>query len=120
MQTIQSSIVNFPFLYFIIFSNFFTDSLSENRSEAIFQKEKIKSGLIIQGYLYALLGGFGAIFLGYNLANSKKTLLNGKQMYTYTTSDRRHGQRIYLLGCISLIIWVIIILYAKYSKFSDE
>lgn len=104
----------------IIINKEIVDSISENHSEAIFQKEEIKSGLIIQGYLYALLGGFGAIFLGYNLANSKKTLLNGKQMYTYNASDRRHGQRIYLIGCVSLILWVLIILYSKYSKFSEE
>ena len=92
------------------------DSMFKERSKEISQKEGINKAIIIEGYLYAFLGGIGAIIWGYSLVNSKKTLLNGEQTYTYGAAERKHGQRIFSLGCISLIIWVIIILISMFYK----
>jgi hypothetical protein len=82
------------------------DDLS--RPEEITSKE-----LIRKGYIGALAGGIMAIVFGYNLAFSKKTMRDGTQFYVYQEADRKHGEKIVLLGIVSVIVWVFIILGIK-------
>lgn len=88
-------------------------SLDAQRIKHLSKVEKTSKHIIYKGYLGALLGGIGAIFLGYGLAHGKKIMPNGEHIYNYSEEERKHGERIFLLGCISLVVWVILILFVK-------
>jgi hypothetical protein len=91
-------------------------SLGKQRLTHLSKKEKTKKYLIYKGYFWAFFGGLGAIIFGYDLANSKKIMPNGDNVYTYDEEERKHGERIFQLGCISLIIWVVLILFVNFQK----
>ena len=88
--------------------------LNKERIRELSKPEVADNYSIYKGYFFALLGGIFAILFGYNLAYSKKTMRDGTQVYTYREGERKHGQRILLLGIICLIIWVGIIIYSKF------
>lgn len=89
------------------------DLLSTQRNNELSKPELTNKYLIYRGYIAALFGGIFAIMFGYDLAYSKKTLRNGKQVYTYKEIERKHGKRIVLIGVISLIIWIGVILILR-------
>ncbi|MBH8559921.1 hypothetical protein [Hymenobacter negativus] len=80
--------------------------LREHRVVEQNQPERNNTGRIRLGYLFALLGGFGAIFMGWELYSHKKTLNDGRQIPGYSARDRVHGLRIMTLGAASLILWI--------------
>ena len=80
--------------------------LREHRAVEQKRPEETNTGLIRWGYLAAVLGGFGAIFMGWQLYSHKKTLTDGRQVPAYSARDRVHGMRIMTLGLVSLILWV--------------
>lgn len=80
--------------------------LREHRAIEELRPEESNTGLIRWGYLAALLGGFGAIFLGWQLYGHQKTLTDGRQVPAYSAHDRVHGMRIMTLGLVSLLLWV--------------
>ncbi len=85
--------------------------------------KKISKGENASKYLFyryknlGIFGGFLSIFLGYDLVNSKKTMPNGKQVYTYREEDRKHGVKIFIIGIVISILWLAYILYLKYKEF---
>ncbi len=93
------------------------EMIAENQINELSEKEKVKKYSIYEGYFYALLGGFLAIIFGYNLAYSKKTIPNGKQIYTYEDSARKHGERIFFIGIVSLIFWIALIFFYKSQQY---
>lgn len=80
--------------------------LRQHRVAQQVQPERNNSGRIRLGYLFALLGGFGAIFMGWELYSHKKTMADGRQVPSYTAHDRVHGLRIMTLGVASFILWI--------------
>jgi len=80
--------------------------LREHRVKVESQPEHSNRGRIMWGYIAALLGGFVAIFLGWELYSNKKTLSDGRQVPAHTSRDRVHGLRIMTLGIISFLFWV--------------
>ena len=83
----------------------------EDHIRQLEQPEKESSTLIISGYVMAALGGWIGIAIGWGLVHVKKTLPNGKQVYTYTEEHRRHGKIIYILGTFMLVFYILYILY---------
>jgi hypothetical protein len=92
----------------------------EKRMEELAQHTAIKKRVIVAGYIAAMLSGalvfplfgyaiyigFGASLFGLVLAVAKKTLPDGKKMYTYAPDVRKHGYRIFVLGIVCTICWV--------------
>ena len=92
------------------------ESLHENRIKELSKSETEANWLIYKGYLYAALGGIMAVFYGYNLANSKKTMRNGEQFYTYNQQVRKHGERIVAVGIIGTLFWICFLIYMRYLR----
>lgn len=89
--------------------------LKEIRNSELAKPEKSSKALIILGYCFFLFAGIVTILVGRYLKNEKKTLPDGKSVYSYPEIDRAHGNRMikigtyYLLFCISLLIaWIIL------------
>lgn len=74
------------------------DYLKEKRIKELSKPEKSSTRLILAGYVSAIFGGIFGIIIGRILANTKTTLPNGKIIYTYTDSDRSHGNTISIIG----------------------
>lgn len=87
--------------------------LTEQRTKELSAQTTTSKYLIYRGYFSAIFGGIFAIMFGYDLAYSKKTLPNGEQIFTYKEEERNHGLRIMTIGVVSLIVWVILMLYFK-------
>lgn len=93
------------------------DLLAEQRTKELSAQTSTSKYLIYRGYFSAIFGGIFAIFFGYDLAYSKKTLPNGEQIFTYKDEERNHGQRIIVIGITSLIFWVTIMIYLKTQEY---
>jgi hypothetical protein len=90
--------------------------------EAAFQRDRIKTltrpekpqlHWIIAGYIAAFVFSIPGLILGYILAFSKKTLPNGKQVYMYSSTERKHGKRILVLSTIIFLYWLWTFLNAR-------
>lgn len=84
------------------------NALKKQRLETLSKPEENQKPWIIAGYIFAILGGFLGILIGYSLWTSKKTLPNGSQVYSYTEKDRMHGKNIFYIGIILLPFYIII------------
>jgi len=94
------------------------DSYKVQRLEQLQRPEKSQMIWIIAGYLLIILGGLYSIFpqvlgmfIGWHLKSHKKTLPNGEQVYGYSETDKKHGQIIFTLSIIGLIIAMLRRLY---------
>ena len=79
-------------------------SLKLKRLKELAKPDGNQKGWIIAGYIFAFLGGFLGLIIGYFLWTSKKTLPNGQKVYSYYPKDRKNGKYIFY---ISLIIFPI-------------
>ncbi len=79
-------------------------SLKLKRLKELAKPEGNQNSWIIAGYIFAILGGFLGLIIGYFLWTSKKTLPNGQKVYSYYPKDRKHGKYIFY---ISLIIYPV-------------
>ncbi len=79
-------------------------SIKQARIKELEKPEKPQTTWVILGYVFVLLGGVLGMFIGWHLSRYKRTLPNGKQIYAYQESDRIHGQRIFVLGIVLLVI----------------
>jgi len=80
------------------------------KRERIIELSKPEEGqkkYIIAGYIFAFLGGFLGIFIGWHLLTHKKTLPNGNRIYAYSDNDRKQGNRILIIGGIFFVIWLL-------------
>lgn len=83
----------------------------KQRLEDLAKPEERQTTWIIIGYIFALLGGFMGIFIGWYLKTHRKTLPNGDRVFNYTESDRNHGNRILIISIISLLFWIGVRVY---------
>lgn len=83
-------------------------SLKKQRLNDLAKPEENQKPWIVAGYIFALLGGFFAIIIGYVLMTSKKNLPNGQRVYSYNTNDRQQGKMIFYIGIILLPIYIIL------------
>lgn len=84
------------------------DSLKKQRLEDLAKPEGNQKPWIMAGYIFAILGGFLGLIIGYFLWTSKKTLPNGQKVYSYSTKDRKQGKYMFFL---SLIIFPFVLLF---------
>ena len=88
-------------------------SMRAERIQELAKPEANQKGWLVVGYLFALLGGFFGIIIGYVLYTSQKTLPNGQMVYTYNTSDRKQGKNIFVLSTIILVVCIALIFISK-------
>jgi len=84
------------------------ENLKENRIEELSQPESHPKGWIISGYVFAILGGFLALIIGWHLFSHKKTLPDGSRVNAYTDRDRKHGVNMIVIGTITFLIFIIL------------
>ncbi|MGY3055760.1 hypothetical protein ACVWYG_003986 [Pedobacter sp. UYEF25] len=83
------------------------NKIKEQRIEELSKAEKSQKNSIIAGYIFAVLGGLIAVFIGWDLFSHKKTLPNGERVYSYSEHDRKQGKIITVIGVLFVIIWTI-------------
>jgi len=79
--------------------------IEEKRIEELRAPDKPQTLWIVIGYIFAFGGGVFGIFIGWYLANGKKTLPDGERVYEYSENDRKHGRNIYYIGIVMTIIF---------------
>lgn len=87
-----------------------TKQINELKKQRIIELSKPEEGqniYIIIGYISALLGGLLGVFIGWHLLTYKKTLPNGNRIYAYSENDRKHGNRILILGAVFIVVWIL-------------
>ena len=80
-------------------------AIKNKRLQELAKPEKSQKTYIIAGYVFALLGGWLSLFIGWHLLSYKKTLPNGDKVYAYSENDRRQGNRIFYLGILFSALW---------------
>jgi hypothetical protein len=97
--------------------NILTDAelkeLRDKRIAELAKPEKDQKIWIVAGYITSFLGGFFGILIGYVLMTSHKTLPNGQVVHTYSTTDRKHGKTMLVLGLIVIPTTIAIRLLTK-------
>jgi len=78
--------------------------LKAKRIDVLAEPDKAPQGLIVAGYVTAVLGGLFAVVIGLYLRNHKKTLPNGERIVGYVHGDRVHGERILILGILGIMV----------------
>lgn len=76
------------------------NSLKNERIKQLAKPEENQRAWIVAGYIFAFLGGFLGIIIGYFLWTAKKTLPNGKKVYSYSEKDRKQGKYIFIIAMI--------------------
>jgi hypothetical protein len=84
------------------------ETIRKQRIQDLAKPEESQRAWIIAGYVFSFLGGLLGLFLGWHLLTHKKTLPNGDRVYGYSVNDRKHGQRILIIGILFIIFWILI------------
>ncbi|MBL4745664.1 MAG: hypothetical protein JKY08_04790 [Flavobacteriaceae bacterium] len=86
-------------------------ALKKERIKDLSKPEENQKPWIIAGYIFAILGGFLGLIIGYSLMTSKKTLPDGQRINSYAEKDRKQGKYILIISAcvfpIGLILKVI-------------
>jgi len=90
------------------------NQLKAERINELAQPEKASRLLLFCGYFFSL-GFIVSFFIGRHLFYSKKTLPDGKKIFSYVQSDRRHGNRIMIISGIFILIdiFFLFVLFAR-------
>ena len=83
------------------------EELRQKRIDDLRKPEKGHTGWLIFGFISAILGGLLGIFIGWFHWTFKKTDPTGQRVYAYNEQTRKTGQRIFRIGLVSSIIWII-------------
>lgn len=89
------------------------DRLRKQRMADLAKPEKKQTLWIALGYILAITGGFFGMVTGYVLWTSRKTLPNGDIVPTYSPGDRMQGKMIFVLGIVSMAIWITVWILGK-------
>jgi ATP-dependent Zn protease len=89
------------------------ESLKQARIAEFSKPKKEQTIWIIVGYIFSFTISIIGLIFGWYLWRTKKTLPNGKKIYVYSESDRRHGKWIFFIG---IILWPL----ALYIKFFNK
>lgn len=89
--------------------------LRKHRMEELARPDKSGRGWIFAGYIFALIGGLLGVFIGWHLMTHKKTLPDGERVYGYSVTDRKHGQRILVLGLFFILAWFAVVIFTPFG-----
>jgi len=81
--------------------------LKSKRINELSREESEPTLTIIAGYILALLFSIVGLFFGLTFLTAKKNIPNGKKVFTYSRSTRRHGRNIVILSAVSLFLLVM-------------
>ncbi|MHB1278751.1 MAG: hypothetical protein ACYC1Q_10165 [Bacteroidia bacterium] len=70
--------------------------------------EKGHEGWLIFGFISAIFGGIIGILIGYHHFTFKKTIPTGEQVFAYDPETRARGKRIFTIGVVSFILWMLL------------
>lgn len=90
--------------------------LKKQRIEELAKPEENQKAWIYAGYITAFLSGFLGFFIGWHLSSHKKTLPNGDRVYSYSQSDRKHGNRILIIGVIFFAFWLTVRILISHQR----
>ncbi|MCL6264879.1 hypothetical protein [Flagellimonas myxillae] len=83
-------------------------SLKNERLKQLAKPEESQRPWIIAGYVFAFLGGFLGLIIGYFLWTAKKTLPNGQKVHSYSEKDRKQGKYIFYIALIIFPVALIL------------
>lgn len=83
-------------------------ALNNKRLNELSKTEENQKPWIIAGYIFAFLGGFLGLIIGYVLMTSKKNLPNGQRIHSYNSVDRKHGKTIFYIGIVLLPFYILL------------
>lgn len=83
------------------------NAYKKRRISELEKPEKSQIVWVIIGYIFAFLGGFLGALIGWFIFSMKKTLPDGRKVYTYRKKDRFHGTIIFWTGIIVLFCLLI-------------
>lgn len=78
------------------------DLLRTQRNDELSKPESSGKFWIYIGYLSAILGGFVGVIIAWVLRYHKKTLPDGRRVYSYSAADRRHGKIIMYISIFTI------------------
>jgi hypothetical protein len=81
--------------------------IAKNRMASLAKPEQGQKGWILFAYLLAVLGSPLGAWIGWHIMAFKKKLPDGKRVYAYNTTDRKHGERIFVLGLVFVLLWLL-------------
>jgi hypothetical protein len=84
------------------------DTLRRQRQQEMSRHLPFPKTWVIAGYIFALLGGLVSIFIGLQILWDTKKLPDGTTMNSYDSQARFHGQMIFTIGLIVLIITIML------------
>lgn len=91
------------------------NSMKQQRTAQLAEPEKLNEAWIYLGYLMAVLGGLMGLFIGLQLKNYKKKLPDGTYQFGYDQRIRQHGNRIWIISMVTLVLALIYNLTNKFS-----
>ena len=74
------------------------EELRKERIAELAKPERVKIAWIVAGYIFALLGGFIAVVIGISISNTKKTLPDGRRVFSFDKKGRFHAKNILFIG----------------------
>lgn len=83
------------------------EAIKMERIAELSKPEENQQKRIVAGYVFAVLGGFVGMFIGWHLLTHKKTLPNGDSVFAYVPKDRKQGRIIFILGSIFLVVGLL-------------
>jgi hypothetical protein len=89
------------------------NEFKNQRLEKLSKPEKSQTIWVLIGYTSAFTGGLFGLLIGYHLLTHKKTLPNGDKIFDYNEKDRKHGERILILGIVILIFSILRLIYKE-------
>jgi len=88
-------------------------TLKQARLAELSKPDKGQTVWIIVGYIFSFTISIIGLIIGWYLWKTKKTLPGGEKIYVYSKNDRIHGQLIFLIGIIFLLIAIFIKLFYR-------
>ncbi|MFL5741153.1 MAG: hypothetical protein ACJ75B_13100 [Flavisolibacter sp.] len=89
------------------------EAMKAQRMIEISRPEEIGKEWIYIGYFISVIFSPLGIFYGSTITTLKKTLPNGRRVYSYNKSARKHGENMLIISSILTIIWILFALLSK-------
>lgn len=67
---------------------------------------KASKGLLVAGYIFAVLGGFLGFLIGGHVWRNKVKDSSGQKVFKYDDASRKQGMIIFILGVVLAVIYI--------------